>query len=348
MVAVQPPAFMQARSDHSAETMRLHSSAMLGGHPLAGGFIPRGGVHPEHGNRLLVTQTGSPTMAVIVKSGTAFLPGTEGGKQGVYVCHNDADVTLSISASPGPGTSRIDIVQAKVRDSAYSGGNNDWVLEVKTGTAAASPVAPNNDANGITLAIVNVGASVSSINNGNIVWFAAYQSALGGYVEANNDFYKPPSGTIRPGQRVHTLHNEVSSIWNQTDGQWDAVPTVRQGTYTPNTPSGFNLGVSGTKAGFYKLIPSIRMAFWSAEYNFLGTGSTVPAGPTFAVDLPPGIVPTQQGSGTGNLDWQNRGLVWRALPGGSQVLVVTSDKQVMAGGFAPSASYMHIGGWVIY
>lgn len=348
MATVQPPAFMQARNDHSAETMRLHSAALLGSHPLAGGFVSRGGVHPEHGNRMQVTQTGSPSMAVIVRSGTCFLPGTEGGKQGVYICHNDADVTLSIAAAPGPGLSRIDIVQARVRDSAYSGGSNDWVLEVKTGTAAGSPVAPNTDANGITLAIVNVGASVSSINNGNIVWFAAYQAALGGYIEANNDFYKPPSGTIRPGQRVHTLHNEVSSIWNATDGQWDVIPTVRQGTWTPTTPSGFNLGATGSKTGQYKMIPSIRMAYFSANYYFNGAGSTIPAGPTFSVDLPPGIVPTEQATGTGVLDWGNRGLVWRALNGGSQVLVVTSDKLVLTGGFAPSASYMNINGWVQY
>jgi hypothetical protein len=339
---------MQARNDHSAETDRLHTASLLGTHPLAGGFLSRGGVHPEHGNRMAVTQTGSPSMAVIVKSGTVMLPGTEGGKQGVYVCHNDADVTLSIAAAPGPGLSRIDIVQAKVRDSQYSGGNNDWILEVKTGTAAGSPVAPNSDANGLTLAIVNVAASVSSINNGNIVWFAPYANALGGYIEALNDFYKPPSGTIRPGQRVHTLHNEVSSIWNTTDGQWDIIPTVRQGNYTPSTPSGFNLGASGTKAGFYKLIHAIRLCWFSVEFNFNGAGSTVPAGPTFVVDLPPGITPSQQGSGTGNYDWQNRGLVWRALPGGAQVLAVTSDKQVLTAGFAPSPSYMHVGGWIMY
>lgn len=348
MATLQPPSFMQARTDHSAEVMRLHAATMFGEHPLAGGFLTRGGVHPEHGNRMLVTQTGSPTMAVIVKSGTVVLPGTEGGKQGVYVCHNDADVTLSVAAAPGPGTSRIDIVQARVRDAAYSGGNNDWILEVKTGTAAASPVAPNNDANGITIAIINVAASVSSINNGNIVWFAPYVHALGGYAEANNNFYLPPSGTIRPGQRAHTLHNEVSQIWNATNGQWDVIPTVQQGTYTPATPSGFNLGASGTKAGFYKLINSIRMCFWSVEFNFNGASGTVPAGPTFVIDLPPGITPAQQGSGAGNYDFGNRGLIWRALPGGSQVLVKTSDSAVMTAGFAPSPSYMHVGGWIIY
>ncbi len=348
MATVQPPSFMQGRTDHSAEVLRMHSAAMFGEHPLAGGFLTRGGVHPEHGNRMQVTQTGSPTMAVVVRSGTVVLPGTEGGKQGVYICHNDADVTLSIAAAPGPGTSRIDIVQAKVRDAAYSGGSNDWILEVKTGTAAASPVAPNNDANGITLAIVNVASGQSSVNNGHIVWFAPYVHAVGGYAEAPNDFYIPPTGTVRPGQRVHTLHNEVSQIYNSTANRWDVVPTVQQGAYTPGTPSGFNLGATGTKAGFYKLIASIRLCFWSVEFNFNGAGGTVPAGPTFNIDLPPGIVPTQQGSGAGNYDFGNRGLVWRALPGGSQVLVKTTDSAVMTAGFAPSPSYMHVGGWIIY
>lgn len=348
MAEVLPPAFMQARSDHSAETMRLLTAAFMGENNIGGGLNGRGGVHPGIGNRMAVTQTGSPTMAVIVRSGGIFLAGTEGATQGLYFCENNADKTMSVAAAPGAGLSRIDIVQARVRDSQYSGGLNDWILEVKTGTAASSPVAPNNDANGLTIAIINVGPSVPSINNGNIVWFAPYAHALGGYLEANNAFYFPPVGTVRPGQRAHRIDTDVSYIYNATDNLWDPVPVVRQGAYTPSLPSGFNMGATGTRTGQYKLMPSIRMAFFSANFYFNGAGSVVPAGPTFSVDLPPGIPSAEMCSGAGNFDWSNRGLVWRGLNGSSTVLVKTADSNALTTGFAPSPSYLHVGGWYQY
>lgn len=350
MAEILPPGFMQGRTDHSAEVMRMMAAAHMGEHNVGGGFAGRGGVHPESGNRLNVTQTGSPSMAVIVRSGTVFLAGSEGARQGLYICHNDADKTISVATAPGAGQSRIDIVQARVRDAQYSGASNDWLLEVKTGTPASTgtQVAPTNDANGLTIALINIGPSQSSITNANIVWFAPYAHALGGYAEVQNPFLMPPSGTLRPGQRVHRSDNEVSYIWNATSGTWNAIPTVTEGTYTPATPASFNLGATGTKAGYYKLFPGIRMCFFSVEFNFNGAGGTVPAGPTFSVDLPPGIPAAAQASGAGNYDWGNRGLVWRGLNGSSSVLVKPTDSAVLTAAFAPSPSYMHVGGWYLY
>lgn len=339
---------MQARSDHSAEVMRLHTATAFGTHPLGGGFLSRGGVHPDHGNRMNVTQTGAPSMAVIVRQGTCMIPGTEGGKQGMYVCHNDADKTISVAAAPGPGLSRIDIVQARVRDSAYSGGNNDWLLEVKTGTPAGSPVAPANDANAITIATIAVGSSVTSINTGNITWAAAYINAVGGYMEVPNLFYLPPSGTIRPGQRAHQLNDDVSKIWNGTAGVWEVVPVVREGTYTPATPSGFNLGATGSKQGYYKAIPSIRMVYFRAVFQFNGAGSTVPAGPTMQIDLPPGFPAADFFSCDGYYDWGLRALWGRGVPSGAQVQVRTSDNGVLTNGFTPGFSHMAVNGWYPY
>ena len=350
MTALQPPAFMQARSDHSAEVLRKAILTMFGSHAVGGGFTTRGGVQPEHGNRMNVTQTGSPSMAVIVKQGTCVIQGTESGNQGVYVCHNDADVTLTVPTAPGPGQSRIDIVQARVRDAAYSGGNNDWVLEVKAGTAAATgtQVAPNTDANGIALALINVGPSVTSINNGNIVWFAAYLNALGGYIEAPNTFYHPPVGTVRSGQRVHTTNDEISKIWNATLSTWDKIDTVQEGTYTPGTPSGFNLGATGSKAAFYKLHPAIRMIYFSATFQFNGAGSAVPAGPTFFVDLPPSLPPSDYCQGSGWYDWGVRPLGWRGIPGNSQIQVKSTDGATYLTNFTPGFTWLNVAGWYPY
>lgn len=347
---VQPPSYMQALTNHSAETMRTAQAAFMGEHSVAGGFSGRGGVHPDMGNRMQVIQTGSPSMAVTVRSGMTFIAGTEGSKQGMYLCLNDADKTISVAAAPGPGLSRKDIVQVRVRDAAYSGGSNDWLIEVKTGTPAATSteVAPANDANGITIAVISIGPSQPSITNANIQMFAPYAHAVGGYTEVNNAFFFPPSATLRPGQRAHRLDNDSSWIWNGTLSVWEAVPTITQGTYTPSTPAGFNLGATGTKQGFYRLMNGPRMCFWSVEFNFNGAGSTVPSGPTFSVDLPPGVPSAVQGSGAGNFDWTNRALVWRALAGSTTVLCKTADNNVLTAGFAPSPSYMHLGGWYMY
>jgi hypothetical protein len=348
MAEINPPGFMQARNDHSAEVLRSAHTSLMGGHPLGGGFATRGGVHPEHGNRLAVTQTGSPTMAVVVRQGTVFIQGTEGGNQGAYVCKNDADKTIAVAAAPGPGLNRIDIVQARVRDQTYSGVNNDWVLEVKTGTPAGSPVAPNADANGMAIALIQVNSGVTSINTGNITWVAPYANGLGGYMEVPNLFYLPPSGTIRPGQRAHQLNDDVSKIWNGTAGVWEVVPTIREGTYTPSVPSGFNFGATGTRNGYYKVIPSIRMIHFSAVFTFNGAGSTVPAGPTFQLDVPPGFPTADFCSGIGYYDWGLRAMWWRGVPGGAQVQVRTSDNGVLTNGFTPGFSHMEYNGWYRY
>jgi hypothetical protein len=348
MAEINPPAYMQARTDHSASVFRRAVGALLGTHFLGGGFTSRAGVHPEHGNRMAVTQTGSPTMAVVVRQGTVFIQGTESGTQGVYVCHNDADKTISVATAPGPGLNRLDLVQARVRDAQYSGAINDWVLEVKTGTPAGSPVLPAADANSVAIAQIAVNSSVTSINTGNITWLAPYVNAVGGYMEVPNLFYLPPGGTIRPGQRAHQLNDDVSKIWNGTAGVWETVPVVREGTYTPSLPSGFNMGATGSRTGFYKAIPAIRLIYFRAVFLFNGAGSTVPAGPTMLIDLPPGFPAADFFSCDGYYDWGLRGLWGRGVPSGAQVQVRTSDNGVLTNGFTPGLSHMAVNGWYPY
>jgi hypothetical protein len=348
MAEVNPPAFLQGRGDHSAEVTRLMVSSMLGEHAAGGGFGGRGGVHPDHGNRMQVTQTGSPSMAVVVRSGTVFVPGSQGAKQGMYVCHNDADKTVAIGAAPGPGQSRIDIVQARVRDAAYSGASNDFLIDVKAGTAAptGTQVMPSADANAVILAFVTINNGMSSITNANITWWAPYAHSVGGYTEVANSFYNPPSATIRPGQRIHNLSTQTSYLWNSTSGTWEAVVTARVGTYTPSVPSGFNLGATGARTGRYRLLPQLGLCYFSADFKFEGAGWSVPAANNFNVDLPPGIPPSGWASGSGFYDWQNRGLWWRCLTGASTAFVATTTGGNMASG--TGTIYMAINGFYPY
>jgi len=120
-------------------------------------------------------------MSVVVKSGHAVVPGSEGSKQGVYMVCNDADVTLTI-ATAHASLNRIDIVCVKVEDQAYSGSVNAASLVVVTGTPAGSPVAPAAPNNSLILAQVSVVANDTSITNGEITDRRAFLAATGGLV----------------------------------------------------------------------------------------------------------------------------------------------------------------------
>lgn len=115
-------------------------------------------------------------MSVNVAAGQIWMPGTLGSvsgmpsgvtSQGSYYGYNDATINLAISAS-NPTNPRIDLLVATVRDAEYAGSDNDWVIQVVTGTPAASPAPPTAPANSIVLAQVAVAANASSIVAGNI------------------------------------------------------------------------------------------------------------------------------------------------------------------------------------
>lgn len=168
MAETNPPGWLQnAGATHTAAEMRSYISGAIGPASGAGSLVAAGGVNPYLGNQLQVTQTGSPSMNVIVKSGLAWVPGTESGTQGAYGVMNDSDVTLAIAAN-GSGLARIDGVFFKVQDSQYSGAVNASSLVVVTGTPSGSPVAPAAPANAIRLANVAVANGAANIVTANI------------------------------------------------------------------------------------------------------------------------------------------------------------------------------------
>jgi hypothetical protein len=75
---------------------------------------------------------------------------------------------VPIGAAPG-SDSRIDLIVARVRDAAVTGGvSSDWVIEAIPGAVAASPVAPAVPNTAIPLAQVLVAAGTASITAGMI------------------------------------------------------------------------------------------------------------------------------------------------------------------------------------
>jgi hypothetical protein len=214
-----PPGWLQnAGATHTAAQMRSYIGAMIAGASASGSLVARGGVAGAIGNSLLVTQTGSPSMAVIVKSGVAWAPGSENATQGCYSLLNDADVPLSIAAAHA-SLSRIDIVCFKVQDSQYSGGANTSSLVVVTGTPAGSPTAPTAPANSLTLAQVLVGPAVTSITNANITDTRRWLTMAGGVIVCTSTS-RPASGTVLDGQQIYETDTDKTWITHNGGSTW--------------------------------------------------------------------------------------------------------------------------------
>lgn len=180
MAVINPPfALQNAGATHTAAGDRLMLSGLITG--TATGLNSRGGVSASAGSEFLTTQTGSPSMQVVVGSGICYVPGSESSTQGVYACINDANVNLTIGAAHGT-LPRQDSIIARVYDSQYSGASNTWALEVLPGTPAASPVPAGLPANSLRLWVVSVGAAVTSITNANIADVRTWAAAIGGIV----------------------------------------------------------------------------------------------------------------------------------------------------------------------
>jgi hypothetical protein len=102
------------------------------------------------------------SMTVSLAPGTAVVPLQAG--QGAALCRWDAAEVVTIGAAPASGQTRIDLVCAQVRDNALdSGGNNDFVMIVVPGTAAASnPATPATPTNALALwSVTVIGASAN-------------------------------------------------------------------------------------------------------------------------------------------------------------------------------------------
>lgn len=115
----------------------------------------------------IVKQTATPSMELIVTSGTAFIFGTSVLLQGVYTVINDADVVIKLQDSNNLNP-RYDLIVLRVHDVEVTGNRNEAEIEIITGSASSSPVVPALPESSIELARVYVGKSVTSVTNSNI------------------------------------------------------------------------------------------------------------------------------------------------------------------------------------
>ena len=166
---------------HPAAEVRAALCAQLGG--TFGSFVTALSTSDAaHGiagpTDLKVSQNGTPNMSVNVAIGAAFVRSGEAASQ-TYFVRNDATVNLSIAAAD-PTNERRDLVILQVRDSNFSGSDDDARLFVVTGTPSGSPVDPSlaSHPNALVLARVNVPALDTAITDAQIVdWRVAARGA---------------------------------------------------------------------------------------------------------------------------------------------------------------------------
>jgi hypothetical protein len=226
MTVHNPPGWLEnAGATHTAHQLRSYVGGMFAGTNAVGtDLIPRGGINSALGAAYLVQAQASPNMSIRVGSGLCYVPGTESPTQGAYAVMNDAEVTLAVSAAHG-SLSRIDSVVARVRDSDYSGSDNDALLQVVAGTPAGSPSAPTLPNNTLRLANITVGPAVSSITNPDIADTRRFAAALGGImpVQAASNLASIGSSQVEPGQAAFAINGET--LWLFTaGGGWRQVP----------------------------------------------------------------------------------------------------------------------------
>lgn len=159
-MVVRNPLFQQNdTSDQSADVVRLL---------LRDIFNERHGIIQE--TAFQVTQRGAgANNSVDVQAGGIIIPGTQSSVQGFYYVVNDAVVNVPMSTGAHGSLPRVDTVYVRVRDSFYSGVNDDAAVVYLAGTAASSPVAPTiTDPNTYRLANINVPANDNTITTADI------------------------------------------------------------------------------------------------------------------------------------------------------------------------------------
>jgi hypothetical protein len=131
-------------------------------------FDVEGVIKPSTGALLVGPRGAGANMSVDVAAGRSTIAGDDEANQGSYRCISTAVENVPIGAAPG-SDSRIDLIVARVRDAAVTGGvSSDWIFEAIPGAVAAAPVAPAVPNTAIPLAQVLVTAGDGSITAGMI------------------------------------------------------------------------------------------------------------------------------------------------------------------------------------
>lgn len=179
-------------------------------HP-GGPVVARPGRRPGPG--LTVTVGGTPEAASVAPGGGIITDTTGGGS---YRFVLPATVSKDLATRPGSGTSRIDLVIARIRNTDIhpTDGGLDVIVEVVTGTAAASPVAPTVPAAALQLATLTIP------NTGTITVAGAppRTAAAGGILIVTGTTQRDAISPVWDGIKVYredtdTFESRVAGAW---------------------------------------------------------------------------------------------------------------------------------------
>jgi hypothetical protein len=220
-------------------------------------------------------------MSVNVLSGVCYIPGTEGTTQGMYNLVNNGTLNVAIAAA-NPTNPRIDLIVAKVQDSAYSGGVDTGSIVAVTGTPAGSPSPPAAPANSLVLAQISVPANDTTITTGQITDQRHWLTAPGGIIICTSTT-RPATATIATHQFIWEADTQKLLVWNGSS--WIAVgyggmasAQARDDTSRTTSSSSFTSTLSPANIlglSFAAPPSGVVVVDWSADQSVSGSFSSV-------------------------------------------------------------------------
>lgn len=237
MAVKNTPIAISTRKDHDAADFR---QAVVAGFAGGADMKPVAGVVPGWGDELAVSVgTG---LQVVVGSGLALIPAPDPAEGG-WIIPNDGDLDINLAAAH-PSNDRIDLIIIRVSDAQYHpGADNLADIEVITGTAASTPVAPtvpSGKGEYIELRRVAVGNGATSLTvddvtlppdgvpytrTGGAAQFWAGSDSAGNALSPGNNGTGPTTWTVTTpaGSALLTVHVNLSS---SISGTWQLAAGV--------------------------------------------------------------------------------------------------------------------------
>lgn len=239
----------------------------------------------------------SPNAMRVVYNRFSFVVGAADST--AYIGGITSDGTLDIAASHA-SLGRIDLFVGRIYDDENSlGAERESYLEIITGTASGSPVAPTLPAGALEIARVQVDAGVTAITPAKITFpNFTYTTAVGGIRPVGNAVSIAASdyaGAYRDNLGV--LERNMGKNSDGSPRGWVAVGASEWIAWTPQLKSTVrtcNLGVGGSVNGEYQLTD--RTCKFRVEFHMGTSGVDGGAGDVY-VDFPTGVNGRQSGRG---------------------------------------------------
>lgn len=237
-VALGTPAFVDAATDSAQTPFRtfLNGASTINNGTTAANQIA-GGVFPGGGAMQVTAGSG---MSVTVAAGYCMVPNSTSALQGGYSTGTMTSAALTLNAADST-YGRLDLVAVSVNDTGTASSNA--VVQVVTGTPAASPSLPSLPANSISLASVLVPAGSASVLSANVSDLRSYVVAPGGVLPISSSSAAPaaPAWQLMFDQATNSVVSGSGSAGSTSPlalFPWDPVVSVATTNVTDSAAQG--------------------------------------------------------------------------------------------------------------